>query len=141
MTYEEFKKNLWNQLNLDNRSIIFHTLDLDRRYTTYIGSGLVESTDDLYESGPFLDECFELCDESEIYVENVTSYLLGNGEADHADHGDVKLLQHYVEQYGNYFDQLLNEEADVLCSLNDVSAENPEYEEPDEDCDYDNEEE
>lgn len=137
MTYQEFKTNLWTLLDLDNRSIIFHTIDFDRRFTTFIGSGMVESPDDLYDSDPFTDECLDLCDEPEIYVENVSSYLLGKGEADHADHSDVELLQSAMNQYGSFLDHLIQEEADLLCSLCDISAENPDYEEPDEDIDED----
>ena len=138
MTYQEFKQNLWPLLNLDNRSIIFHIIEFN---DVYVGSGMIQTTDDLYESDLFIEECIDLYYEPEIYVENVSSYILGKGESDHADDGDIVLLQKALQTYESFFDQLICEEADVLCSLSDLALENPHYEEPEEEDDDEDEEE
>lgn len=128
MTYEEFRKNLSILLSLDKRSIIFTILEMDE---PIIGSGMVETSDDLYDFDPFIDAELDRCDEETLYVENCTSYIVGNGEAEHAGYTDVDLLMKCMEKYEDFFDQFIRNECDELAHFSDVEVENADYEEPD----------
>lgn len=134
MTYQEFKQNLWTLLDLDNRSIIFHIIDSEFGFT--VGSGMVESSDDLYDTG-FANVLLDNADAPYINVYSVESWILGSGEADHASYSDVELLQTAMDNHNRFFDRLIQEEVDPLCSVEDCELENPYYEEPDEDIDED----
>lgn len=131
MTYAEFRDDILHFLDLDNRSIIFHILDMDTG--TFIGSGLIDSEDGLYDSDPFIEAELDYA-ETEFAITNVSSYLLGSGEAEHADHADVEFLTERMRTYGRFFDRLIQEEADLLCSLDDFTLENSQYD-PDDDWD------
>lgn len=135
MTYQEFKQNLWTLLDLDNRAITFHILDTE--FGVSVGSGIVESSDDLYDTDA-TDMLMDNTDASFIQVYSAESWMLGNGEADHADSADVELLQSAMEKFNGFFDLFIRELADPLCSLGEFEWKNPHYE-PDDDDDWDDE--
>ena len=136
MTYQEFKANLWTLLGLDNRAITFHILDTE--FGVSVGSGIVESSDDLYDTDA-TDMLMDNPDAPFIQVYSVESWMLGNGEADHADSADVELLQSAMEKFNGFFDLFIRELADPLCSLGEFEWENPHYEPDDDDDDWDDE--
>lgn len=133
MTYQEFKINLWNQLDLDNRSITFHIVDSE--FGLSIGSGIVESSDDLYDTD-FTDTMLDNADAPNIDIYSVESWLLGNGEAEHADCIDCGNLQEAMMKCQSFFDRLIQDLADPLCTVGECTLENPFYE-PDDDDDWD----
>ena len=125
---EKGRRELWNTLDPDHRTIIFRVLDMDCLSIT-IGRGMVETPDDLYDADEFIDAELDNPDKQEFFVYSCESYALGNGEAVDADEGDVvelsKLSLHTLEY-------ILELYADLLCSFRDVTMENVEYEEDEE---------
>ena len=132
------KNKVWQELDLDNRSILFHIIDVGDS-ALHIGPGMVDTTNDLYDSDPFWDIEYERSDEPEIEVYSVDSYVLGDGECDHADYFDLDYLADlYQEATVFAFDDFLREYAELLCSYKDATVANSCYEEPEEDdADFD----
>lgn len=121
MTYQEFKTNLWTLLDLDNRSIIFTIVDSEFGVT--VESGMVETSDDLYDTD--IPDLLMDHDGETAQVYSTESWLLGSGEADHASCSDVGHLQTAMDDYNRFFDRLIWEEADPLCSLGEFELETP----------------
>lgn len=134
MTYQEFKKNIWETLDLDNRSITFFLLEVNGEPLT-IGSGIIDCSGDLWES----DELYEIGEgasyEEKLEVYGVESWMLGNGESDHANALDLEILQDAYTEYPTLFDDLLKELGENLVSIGDFEIDNPAYDEPDDDDD------
>ena len=126
-TYQEFKKNIWETLDLDNRSITFTIVDSEFGVT--VESGMVETSDDLYDTD--IPDLLMDHDGETAQVYATESWLLGNGEAEHASYSDLGHLQTAMDDHNRFFDRLIREEADPLCSLGEFELENPYYEEPD----------
>ena len=133
MTYQEFKTNLWTELELDTRSIIFHILDSE--FGLAIDGGMVESPDDLYDTD-FADTMLDNADTPQIDIYSVESWMLGAGEAERAGYYDVKHLQEAAGKHSSFFDMLIQEMADPLCTVSECVLDNPYYEDEDDD-DYD----
>ena len=133
MTYQEFKTKLWAELELDTRSIIFHILDSEFGLT--VDGGMVESPDDLYDTD-FADTMLDNADASHIDIYSVESWMLGAGEAECAGYYDVEHLQEALGKHSSFFDMLIQEMADPLCTVSECVLVNPYYEDEDDD-DYD----
>lgn len=128
MTYQEFKTDLWNQLDLDNRAIIFHILDSEFGVT--VGSGMVESPDDLHDTD-FADTLLDNADAPYVDVYSVESWVVGTGEAEHADHYDIEHLQEALGKHVSFFDRFIQEMVDPLCEVQECTLANPYYEDED----------
>lgn len=125
---EKARRELWDMLNLNNRTIIFHVLDMGCLSIT-IGRGMVETPDDLYDADEFIDAELDNPDKQEFFVYSCGSYALGNGEAVDADEDDVVVLSNLSVHTLEYILELY---ADLLCSFKDVAVENADYEEDEE---------
>lgn len=140
MTYQEFKQNIWKTLNLDNRSITFFLLEVNGDAVTF-GSGIIDNSGDLWES----DELYEIGEaasyKEKLEVYGVESWMLGDGEADHADDHDLEILRDAYTEYPTLFDDLLVELGENLVNIDYLEIDNPAYEEhDDDDDDWDNDE-
>lgn len=133
MTYEEFKTNLWTLLNLDNHAITFTIVDSE--FGTTVESGIVECTGDLCDTD-FTDLCMDYDGET-VQVYSVESWMVGDGEADHADLADLGLIQAAMDKMPQLFDEFIRDCADNLCSLGDFEFENPYYDDDNSNDDYD----
>lgn len=125
MTLSEFKADVWETLGLNNRSISFFHVQLDDR--DMMGSGIVDCSGDLYDDMDFYELCGDLDDEPYVYVQSCVSYILGDGEVDHADYDDITLLLELQMSEPELFAQLLEEYAEVPCDVYDFEIENPAY--------------
>ena len=132
----EVNAHLREALHLGDRAVTFHVIDVDDDIL-YFRPGIIDCSGDLWESDGWFDIGTAHCDEREIHVTAVESYMIGEGESDHADWSDIELLEEISEESPDAMDSYLRDYADVLCSFGDFELENPAYEEPDEEDDED----
>lgn len=126
MTIEELKDRIWEDLGLDDRSIIFCHFDTD--YGDSIGCGLVETADDLYDDDEWYEFCYnEVPNTPSVAVGECITYLLGNGEVDHASSGDCEYLVDAMRIFKRTFWEMLDEYADILSIVLEKEAPNPAY--------------
>lgn len=126
LSVEELKARIWEELGLNDRSIIFCYFDTE--YGDGIGGDLIESTDDLFDC----DEWYEFCDNEvpnvpSMSIDGCTTYLIGNGETDHTYGGDVDCLNSLMCGNRRVFFELLDKYADVLATIQDEEVSNPAY--------------
>jgi len=127
----EVKAHLWEALHLDNHAITFHVIDVGDDIM-YFRPGIIDCSGDLWESDGWFDIGTAHYDEKEVRVFAVESYMIGDGESDHADYSDCVLMENINEESSDAMDAFLREYADVMCSFGDFELDNPAYEEPDE---------
>ena len=132
----EVKAHLWEALHLVDHSITFHVIDVGDDIM-YFRPGIIDCSGDLWESDGWFDIGTAHYDESKILVFAVESYMIGEGESDHADWSDIELLEQINEESHDAMDAFLREYAESLCQFGDFELENPAYEEPDEEDDDD----
>lgn len=120
------KERVWNDLELNNRSVIFNVSDSTE---TYIGSGIIEDAGDLALQDWVYDVGYEISEEEYIEVYDCSSYMIGNGEVEHAGSDDVAYLQLLLDENPQAFDELVADEADCLLCLKELYVDNPYYEE------------
>lgn len=136
----EVRDYLWDKLKLSGRAIIFWIADFGFAPDA-MGSGMIESIDALYET----DYVYDLGDENpeteRFDVYGVDSYMIGDGEADHADHDDIDVLSEVNAKSPIAFDAFLREYADGLVHLNEGKVDNPYYDPEAEDDEEDDEDE
>ena len=137
---KEVRDYLWDALELSGRAITFWLADFGIAPDA-VGPGMIESIDDLYET----DYVYDLGDENpemeHFDVYSVGSYMIGDGEVDRADHGDVDVLREVNRQSPNAFDAFLREYADSLVTLGEGKVDNPYYDPEAEDDEEDDEDE
>lgn len=124
---EEVREHLWQELNLSSRSITFHLFEAEDDSRLYFGGGIVECSGDLYECSRFFDVGYERASDAEIEIEQVESYMIGDGEAEHADSDDAAILEGVAEDSPSAFDDFIRQYADPLATIKDFSVENPAY--------------
>lgn len=126
MTVEELKARIWEDLGLNDRSVIF--CHFATEYGDGIGGGLIESTDDLFDCDEWYEFSYnEVPNVPSISVNECVSYLIGNGEVDHAYGGDVDCLDSLMHGNRRTFFELLDKYANVLVTIQDEEAPNPAY--------------
>jgi hypothetical protein len=129
-TIKDLKDYLWHELELDTRSITFHVVNDE-----YFGSGIVEYEEDLLDSDAFA--AIRPHDWRCVTADTVESFMLGDGESDHADYADIDLLDELHREYPELLQGLLDDCADCLASMTDVAVFNPDREEHNPYDDYD----
>lgn len=118
------------RLGLEDRTIMFHIMDTG--YDTALASGSILDMDDITErSDAFLDLALEYDAAPALTVWNITTYMLGSGEADAATEADIDYLARIRDDDRRTFDDMLREYADALASLDDLEVPNPYYTEED----------
>lgn len=126
MTIEELKARIWEDLGLNDRSVIF--CHFATEYGDGIGGGLIESTDDLFDCDRWFDFCYnEVPNVPSVAMSDCISYLLGDGEADYTHLDDVDCLDSLMHGNRRVFFKLLDEYADVLATIQDEEVPNPAY--------------
>lgn len=114
------------RLGLEDHTIMFHILDTG--YDTALAAGSILCEDDIIErSDAFLDLACEYDSAPALAVWNVTTYMLGHGEADAATDADIDYLARLRDNDRRTFDDMLREHADALASLDDLEIPNPYY--------------
>lgn len=127
MSVEELKARIWEELGLNDRSIIF--CHFDTEYGDGIGGDLIECTDDLFDC----DEWYEFCYNEVPNVPSVSmsggcvSYLIGDGEMDNTWSDDANCLDEMMRTHRRTFFELLDEYADVLVMIREEEVSNPAY--------------
>ena len=125
---EAMKNQLWETLGLDNKSIIFNVSDT-AGFGDHVGSGIIECEGDLEEEDWVYDLGMECPEEEYFYVFLVESFMIGNGESDHAGLDDVELIQEILDEDPYVFWRMCEEYADCLSSIDHMIVMNPYYEE------------
>lgn len=126
MTREALKKTIWEDLDLETRSLIFCCFDTE--YGTGIGNSLIETTDDLFDDYGWYDFCVDnLPNTPSVTMTECVTYMLGDGEADHASGDDIDYLADIMRDHPRMFSALLDECADVLSIIRNAEAPNPAY--------------
>lgn len=126
LSVENLKARIWEDLGLNDRSIVF--CHFATEYGDGIGGDLIESTDDLFDCDEWYEFCYnEVPNVPSVYVSDCISYLLGDGEADHASGGDIDCLNAMMHGNRRTFFELLDEHADVLGTIQDEEVSNPAY--------------
>lgn len=138
MTTEEIKEQLWKELDLDNRSIIFNLFDIGDG-TYYVGGSIIGCADDLYEESRFFDIGYDSWYEAGFDVALAETYMIGNGESEHADSGECAFIENLLNRNKKAFMTYLESEADCINAIDDVYVDNPCYEEEDEEDPFDDE--
>ncbi len=130
MTKEEAKQELFKRLDLDG-SIIFHVYELNGKYL--VGSGIIGEDDDLYNSDRLYDYGYDYYYEESFDVGIVNTYMIGEGEADHACASDCAVIEDMLnsKSYGDALWEYLVEDADFINACMCGTVNNPCYE-PDE---------
>lgn len=109
---------------------------LELKIGSYIGCGIVDCSGDLYEDDRFYDAADEKHSRiSEIDVEYSESYMIGNGESEHADDDEAAMLESIADDSPSAFDEFIKRYADPLVSIKDFYVENPAYDWSDADDD------
>ena len=124
---EEVREHLWEELRLSGRSITFHLFEISDESHLYVGGGIVESSDDMYDCDRYFDVGYERAEDAEIGIEYVESYLIGDGEAENGDSDDAQVLENVSEDSPSAFDEFIRAYADHLASIKDFRVENPAY--------------
>lgn len=126
MSVEELKTHIWEDLGLDDRSIIFCHFDTD--YGDAIGSGLVETEDDLYDNDEWYHFCYtKVPNIPSIAVDECMTYMLGSGEVDRASWDDCEYLVDAMRIFKRTFWDMLDEYADILSIVLEKEVPNPAY--------------
>lgn len=126
LSVENLKARIWKELGLNDRSIIF--CHFDTEYGDGIGGDLIESTDDLFDCDEWYEFCYnEVPNVPSVSMDECTTYLIGNGEVDHASGGDIDCLNAIISGNHRTFFELLDEHADVLATIQDEEVSNPAY--------------
>lgn len=126
LSVEELKARIWEELDLDNRSIIFCHFDTD--CGDDIGSVLVETEDDLYDDDRWYHFCYtKVPNIPSIAVDECVTYMLGSGEVDRASWDDCEYLVDAMRIFKRTFWDMLDEYADILSIVLEKEAPNPAY--------------
>lgn len=126
LSVEELKARIWEELGLNDRSIIFCHFDTD--CGDDIGSVLVETEDDLYDDDRWYHFCYtKVPNVPSIAVDECVTYILGSGEVDRASWDDCECLVDAMRTFKCTFWDMLDEYADVLVTIQDKEAPNPAY--------------
>ena len=125
-SHKDLKPYLWELLGLDKRSIIFHVIDADDD-RLYYRPDMITTADDLYDSDGLFDIGTAFCEERELHITSVESYLMGDGESDHADYSDIEALEEIAETSPDALNGVLELYADLLCAVRDFTVQNPAY--------------
>ena len=135
MTKEEAKNVLFQRLDLTG-SIVFHVYDANG--TWLVGSDIIGDEGDLQMSDRFYDYCYDnyWCETIDVGI--VNTYMIGDGEADHAYSSDCAIIEDMLnsKEYGDALWKYLEEDADFInscvCGTVDNSCYEPDEEEEDE---------
>ena len=119
----ELKEHLWEKLNLANRAITFHVVNFSDG-DQIIGSGIMASIEDDFDSEAIADYGCDNDGCPEIEIDSIESWMLGNGESDHADHEDVILLERAMCNKPDLLDEVLRQEADSVASIGACTIDN-----------------
>ena len=124
-TMEEAKQELLSQLDLEGRSIIFHTFEIDGE--TLVGSGIIGDRMDLEESDRYYDYCDEYSEEPEFQVYDITTYCIGEGESDNADSDECAIIENmlYNPKIRSGLAEYLDEEVECINHINYLMVDNP----------------
>ena len=122
---EEVREHLWWMFNLKEKSITFHVIDLADDGKRYVGGGIVDCSGDLYEGDRFFDIGYDREEDAEIEVDSVESFMIGEGEVDHAGIEDAEILEDIINDSPSAFSDFLDKYADCLVSITDFTVENP----------------
>lgn len=128
-TADELRDHLWQGLDLDHHSLIFGVLDIGDD-EPHILSGLFDSAGDLWEDSEFYDIALSYCNDPEIHVDLLETYMIGNSEAEIACSCDCEYLAEVAKESPRAWYAFLRDIADCLCVLKDFDIENPAYEKP-----------
>ena len=131
-TAEEVRSFLRDKLNLNDHAITFHVVDAGDDIL-YFRPGIIMCRDDFEDSDALSDIGTAHYDEREIEIYSVESYMIGEGESDHADYSDIEALEEVNEESPEAMGEFLRDVADVLATISDFKIENPEYEGGEED--------
>lgn len=130
----QIKDYLWEQLGLANRAITFSVIDVSDD-NLYFESGIIDCSGDLWESDALTQIGTVRCDDEMIDVTSVESYMIGDGESEHADYEDLDLLADISEEHRDLFDEFIRQYAEPMASIYDFEVENPEFDGESEDYD------
>lgn len=133
---QEIKDHLWKALDLAKWSIAFTCFELEDDDHIYVGGGIVAEPDDMYSLNRFCEVCLDCSDHEEFNDMCATSYLIGDGEVEHANDEDAALLEAIAYNSPEAFDNFIREYAEHLAAIKYFSIENPDYD-PDEMSDED----
>ena len=128
-TADELRDHIWQELDLDNHSLLFGVLDIGDD-EPHILPGMFDCSGDLWDDSEFYDIALSYCNDPEIHVDLLETYMIGNGEAEHAYSGDCEYLADVAKESPSAWNDFLNDIADCLCTLKDFNIENPAYEKP-----------
>lgn len=121
-TAEDLLNLLTERLDLSSHTVTFHIIDDD-----LMAGGLIDDQYDLYQSDAFDQIADDHPDDELIQIGEVVTYQIGNGESDSATEEELELFWNARYCCPRAWDSLLNEYADVLCSIQDIEIENPAY--------------
>ena len=126
LSVEELKARIWEDLGLNDRSIIFCYFDTE--YGDGIGRGLIETEDDLYDNDEWWEFCYnEVPNIPTVMVEDCVTYMLGHGEVNHASGDECEYLNDAMHRFKRTFWHMLEAYADELCAFAAKEASNPAY--------------
>lgn len=128
-TGEELYAHMKETFDLTRQSIIFGVLDVGDG-EQHVLPGLFDCSGDLWEDSKFYDIALSYCNDPEIHIISLETYMIGEGEAEHACEYDTDCLEEIAKESPKAWDELLGDIADCLCVLDDFSIENPAYEKP-----------
>lgn len=137
LTKEEAKKELFDALNIDH-PIIFHVYETDITDGYVVGSGIIGTPDDLYDTDRFYDIGYDNHDVEEIHVDSVTTYMIGDGgDSEHADSSDCAVIEDMLNnrRTAGGLMEFLEHDADVISDCGAGYVDNPCYEPEDDDYD------
>lgn len=120
----DVKHFIWQWLSLDEHAIVFHVINVGDGMP-HVGGGLIRGVDDLYNSDIMYDIGSESLDEYELEVFNVETYCIGKGESEQAGDGDCEIIAQMIADYPISFENFLDEYAESLCNLYDLTVANP----------------
>lgn len=130
------KEYLWEKFNLSEHSITFHIVDVGDD-TLYYRPGIITTQDDFESSEIWYDLATVYGDEPRVTIYSVTSWMIGEGEADYADWDDCEVLEEMDKYNHDAMELFLDEYADGMGTIGDFTLDNPEYEADDEGSDDD----
>ena len=134
-TAKEIKDYLWQEFGLADRAITFSIVDAGGD-NLYFESGIIDNSGDLWESDALTQIGTIYCDDEMLDINSVEAYMIGDGEADHADLEELEAMQDIADEYPDLFDAFIREYAEPMASMKDIEIENPEFDGEEEQYDY-----
>lgn len=119
---------LTKELDLESRTISFHIINDDA-----IAGGMIFDADDLANRSDAWLDLAEACSLDQCVSCDVVTYTLGRGETWDASPSDVVALDRFRQADPAAWDAMLWEFAEEINSINNLSAENPFYDNETED--------